>query len=305
MNYIFLKLIVRKIHIDILIIISFIIFLASCETGVERNLFISKSAIWVDGVIGTDDTVKIFLGTTSGMNSGDIAEFRDDATVNLYINNTTIPVLLTYKFELHAFSKGYYFYPRLGNVKPGDSLYFKASIDNSKFKPIEAKAFFPSPVLIEELNLKSVNNTYSNNRSVNLRIKLDSSSITDASKYLILTLRNLKYSAFDTIKKSPGIIETINSLNNISFSNGMSWNERLNSVLIDISHLKENVLPLSFTIDDLSVKNDLEIDLKTISKDYYLYCKALDNGDVGLTNVSNGAGIITGYSNSVKKVSIK
>lgn len=109
------------------------------------------------------------------MNSGDLAQFRNDATVHLFINNSSSPNLLRYNLDSEL--KGYYYYPRLANVRPGDSLSFKAWIEDSDFMEIEGKTTFPFPVLISKLDINYVSNLYNNKKEIDLTVLLDSSSI--------------------------------------------------------------------------------------------------------------------------------
>ncbi|MGE5355971.1 MAG: DUF4249 family protein [Deltaproteobacteria bacterium] len=294
----------NKIHINYFIIIFIVIFFTACELSVDENIFVRQSVIWVDGIVGTDDSVKIFLGTTSGMNSGDIAVYRDDAKVELYINNTTIPVVLDYKKLFGSSSKGFYFYPRLGAVKPGDSLIICASIDNSNLKPIKAKAIFPQPVQINDIKLKCDHNTFSNRNYIDLHFTLDEISLK-SNRFFEIRLKNKKYSETDTLKGIASQIEEIGTTNNLSISSGLFWSEKSRSIFVDYEKLEKKELKLQFDIAADAFKNDLEIELKTISPEYFEYSRALDTGNLGKSNIDGGSGIFTGYSRIFKTVAIK
>ena len=293
----------KKLYIQFIIIICFVILATSCEKNVDENIFEAKSTIWVNAIIGTEDSVKIYLGNTSGMNSGELAQFRNDATVQLFINNSSSPNLL--KFSSGNDSKGYYYYPRLASVKPGDSLFFKAWIEGSDFKEIEGKTKFPFPVLINSLKAESLSNIFNDRRKIDLKVVLDSSGTDVDDLYFEMLIRNSIFDEKDIFPGSPSKTEYLSILNNLELPYGMVWNERLNSIFIDYSKLGGQDMNVSFEISDNSFRNNIEVELRTISGEYYEYCRAIENGFTGLSNIKNGSGIFAGYSRSSKIVTIK
>jgi hypothetical protein len=298
-----LKLNYRSYYINFTLILYILIYCNACEDNTDDNIFKTDSTIWVNAIIGTEDSVKIYLGSTSGMNSGDLAQFRDDATVHLFINNSSSPNLLRYNVDSDL--KGYYYYPRLANVRPGDSLSFKARIEGSEFKEIAGKTRFPFPVLISSLKVNSVANLFNNKRKIDLTVFLDSASFDNNKKYFELKIQNQMFTEKDDFPGTPSQVETINVLNNINIPYGMVWNERLNSIFIDYEQVMGKDIGVSFEITDNSFKNNIEIELRTISKEYYEYCKAIDSGFSGISNIKNGSGIFTGFSRSSKTITLK
>lgn len=298
-----MKLKYRSYYINFILILFIVICCNACEDNIEENIFKTDSTIWVNAIIGTEDSVKIYLGNTSGMNSGDLAQFRNDATVHLFINNSSSPNLLRYNLDSEL--KGYYYYPRLANVRPGDSLSFKAWIEDSDFMEIEGKTTFPFPVLISKLDINYVSNLFNNKKEIDLTVLLDSSSIDNNKKYFELKIRNQMFTEKDNFPGFPSQVETINVLNNINIPFGMLWNERLNSIFIDYEQVGGQELGVSFEIADNSFRNNLEVELRTISKEYFEYCKAIDSGFSGQSNIKNGSGIFTGYSRSSKTITLK
>lgn len=291
------------LHIGQYLILVFLISaFYSCEKEIEDNIYTIESKIWVNALVGTNDTVRIYLGTTSGMNSGDVARYRDDATINLFVNSGTSKEL-EYKSDLNSVSKGYYYYPRLSQAKPGDSLRFEAWINGTGFKNIVGETYIPYPVIIDTLKHTSQVDLINNKLLINFKIILDSLIKNEDEKYFELKLRNNIFS--DINVEQPTEIEIISNYNNLNFSYGQSWNEGLQSILVDYSEVVGNVLDVSFCIDDKSHKNIIETELRTITKEYYFYCKALDNGSITKSNVSNGSGIFAGFSSSVKTQKVK
>jgi len=268
---------------------------SSCENDLRNDIEKNTSKIWVNAVIGTNDTIRIFLGTTSGMNSGDIARYRDDATVMLKINSFK-PKLLEFKKESGV--KGYYFADRFEHTKPGDSLSFTATVSDDNFEEVSSSTYIPNVV-----DFDAVLETYQDieNIGVDLEIFLDDENSED--KFFQLKMKNYKY--FDQKKTNLAKIADISIANSLEYPYGFSWNEKLKSFLIDQSKLDSDSLKVHFLISDDSQGNNLNIELRTITKDYYRYRKALDNGSVSNSNITNGVGIFAGYSSTSKMISIK
>lgn len=293
----------KSLHIgQFLILIILISFFQACEKDIQDNLYKTESKIWVNALVGTNDTVRIYLGTTSGMNSGDIARYRDDAIINLYVNSSTSKEL-EYKSDPNYPSKGYYYYPRLSQAKPGDSLRFEAWINGTEFENIAGETYIPFPVEIDTLIHTSQVDPINNKLNIKLKIVLDSLSKLEDNKFFELKIKNNKYA--DINQKFPTEVESISNYNNLNFSYGQSWNEGLQAILINYNEVEKNILEVSFSIDDKSHKNLIEAELRTITKEYYQYSKALDNGSITKSNVINGSGIFAGFSSSVKTKKVK
>jgi hypothetical protein len=300
-----LKLIFKTYYIYFIFISIISILFTACEDSVDDNIFNRNSKIWVDAVICNEDTVKLFVGTTSGMNSGNTAEYRSDAHIDLFVNDSEIPLPLKFKNINDPIKKGYYYYPRLTNVKVGDSLRFKAFIENSDFLPVQGKTTFPAPVRIAEIKLNATANPYNKKRKIVLDILLDTNQLNKTSGYMELKFYNEIYSKIDSLSEIPEKIEIINSLNNIDLKEGIVWNEKFQSVFFDCRDLDNSDFKVSFWINDEFVKNNIRLELRTIYKDYFQYCRAIDAGSIGNSNIINGAGIFTGISKDSKTIKVK
>lgn len=296
---------IKTYYICFLFISIFVILFSACEDNIEDDIFRKNSKIWVDAVICADDTVKLFFGTTSGMNSGDIAEYNTNAKIDLFVNDSEIPLPLKFKKINDPLKKGFYYYPRLTNVKIGDSLRFQANIENSDFLPVQGKTVFPSPVRISDCKSIISLNQYNKKRKIDLEIQLDTNQLNKSSGFLELKLFNYIYLSKDSLLEIPDKIESINSLNNIGLDEGLVWNEKFQSVFIDSNSFNNSRLNISFWIDDNFNKNNIKLELRTIFQDYYLYCRAIDTGIIGSSNIINGSGIFTGYSRDIKIIKIK
>ncbi len=278
---------------------SSFLLLYSCDNDINENLFTSPSKIWVSASVKANDTIKIFLGVTSGMNSGETAGYRDDATVRLYINNSDEPQNLIYKKINNT--KGYYFNPDMPRAKPGDSLKFVGWIEGEDYEKVEAAAYIPKPVNIDSVSVRKANSPKNEKMKIQLEMMLDTSEF-QGNMYFDLKMKNCLY-IHDP--KIPAYIQYICSKDNLTLSYGMYWNESIQSILVDYSHVKNNKLSVSFLVQEDCIKNTLEICLKTISREYYDYVKAVDNGYIVNSNIDSGSGIFTGYSESKKLVIIK
>lgn len=280
------------------------IFLFSCEDEFSAdNIEIQKSKIWIDGVVGTDDTIKLFLGTTSGLNSKDIAEYKDNALINLFVNSDNIPIKLKYKKDLHYKSGGFYYYPRLANAFPGDTISFTGWIPGSKFDTVSAETLIPNPVNLNDVKCTNTNDYIKNVSKVSLEVGLDTSKITEVNRYLELYLTDYKYE--NDILSTPSSIIIIDVQNDLDLSDGLSWNSSKSSILIDRNLIKNNRFSVNFIISKKSGKDKIELKLKTISSDYYKYSKALDNSSLDISNINNGYGIFSGYSKVTKSILLK
>lgn len=295
----------KTYYINFIFISIFTILFEACEDSIDNDIFNRNSKIWIDAVICTEDTVKLFVGTTSGMNSGNTAEYRTDARVDLYVNDSDIPLPLKFKNLNDPVKKGFYFYPRLTNVKVGDSLRFKANIENSDLLPVQGKTTFPAPVRIAEIKSTVTANPYNKKRKIELDILLDTNQLKNSSGYMELKFYNEIYSKKDTLSELPEKIEIINSLNNIDLKEGTVWNEKFQSVFFDCNDLYNSAFKVSFWINDDYVKNNIRLELRTIYKDYFQYCRAIDAGNIGNSNITNGAGIFTGFSKDSKIIKVK
>ncbi len=282
-----------------LYLLSSVFIFYSCDNDVNSSIFTSHSKIWVDAVVKTTDTVKIYLGVTSGMNSGVTARYRDDATVQLFVNNSEIPKVLEYK-EL-SLNKGYYYCPQLSGVKPGDSLTFVGWIEGEEFERVEAKTYIPAPVNIDKIKLIKRTLTGDSKEKIDLEMILDTSRI-GKNLYFELDIKNYVYT-YST--KVPTYIKKVGTKDDLGFSYGMYWNNSKESILVNYALIKNDNIPISFTIPANVIKNELEINIKTITKDYYEYSKAIENGSISKSNISNGTGIFTGYSESKNMIVIE
>ncbi|HHB51753.1 MAG TPA: DUF4249 family protein [Saprospiraceae bacterium] len=293
----------NKVYIGFIYIISFSIFIfASCEKEIDNSVFYRPSKIWINSNIKTNDTVKIYLGTTSGMNSGEIAKYRDDAEIELFVNSSEIPKKLIYKKE--SDTKGFYFYPRLSNAKPGDSLSFIAEIDGSDFGVVTGSTTIPKPVKIDTCYFATESKPVINERFVNLTIKLDTFQIKRDVFLQLKILNNIFYkSGYNP--KMPNAVERVDTKNNLVLGYGLYWNSSTNTILANPELLTNNEISLTFVVDDQYFKNELSLELNTINKSYFDYIRAVDNGNVIKTNISHGLGVFSGYSQDQYFIYIK
>ena len=114
----------------------------SCEVDLSGTVRQEESKIWVKAIVGVNDVVKIYVGNTSGLNSDDKAEYRDDAIVKLKVNSGSYQKL-NYKIDPKSSYKGYYFSNRLENAFEGDTLCFIAWIPGSEFDTVKGKTYIP------------------------------------------------------------------------------------------------------------------------------------------------------------------
>ncbi len=292
---------VRKVDLYSFLLLSFVaVFSLSCESDIARSVAPVESKVWVSSVVCSDEEVRLYLGNTSGMNSGDIAQYRDDATVFLYVNSD-IEVKLDYVLEDSVQNKGYYFKQRLADAKSGDILSFEAWMDGSKFGKVSGKTYIPNPVQIDSVNYITIGeNSVDNSKKINLNIYLKEQQVADQNQYYQVEIENLEYSD----EQSLNLINSslITPSDGLVLGYGQTWNKYLNSILVRGDRVA-NLLSMDFDVHK-SVSNKLKIRVNTITPDYYNYAISLDNGGVYSSNIHNGVGIFSGVSGVTKRIRV-
>ncbi len=289
----------KFIHIfNVTILVFLILILHSCEVDLSNTIRATDSKIWVNAIVGVNDTVRIYIGNTSGLNSGDKAQYRNDAVVKLRVNQG-LEKNLKYRIDPKSPYRGYYYTRRLENSAEGDTLRFISWIPDSDFDTVKGETIIPAPPLFSDPVLKS---SYENGSILNsLDINLKDSS--DIKGFYEINLRSLNYS--DINSEMPTKVEDISLLNDLKLPYGLTWNEKLNSILIDYRDLETDSLHINFRVKNNYSKINLSFIIKKVTKEYYDYFKALDGGSVVNSNIVNGSGIFAGYSKYSKEIKIK
>ncbi len=277
-----------------------LIFFLSCESDLPGGVRSVDSKMWIKSIVGSNEEVRLYLGSTSGLNSMDIASYRSDATVWFYVNSD-IQVKLDYKEEDSLEHIGYYFKERLANAKPGDSLSFEAWIDDTDFSSVSGSTRVPYPVAIDSVDVATIGESVLEGlKSVNLNIYLGDTTLNE-DRYYQLEIQSLEYSDIEGISLAHSC--SINPSNDLILGYGQTWNQYLRSILVHSSGSDNSLLSMQFYVKD-AVSNRLKIKLSTITSDYYNYAMSLDNGGVCSTNINNGVGVFSGASSQTKVVKI-
>jgi len=273
--------------------------LDSCEVDLSDSIRPVDSRIWVNAIVGVKDVVKIYVGNTSGVNSGDKAEYRDDAVVKLKVNSGSYNRLV-YRIDSTSANKGYYYYGRLENALEGDTLSFMSWIPGSDFDTVKGVTYIPRKPEISE---PVVSTSIASTGYFMVDIDLDIPDSLKSSKYFEIRLKEWKYS--DINSEYPTIVRDVTLLNDLKLSYGLTWNEKLNSTLFDYSDLEDSNLHLKFKVKNNYSGIKINFELRAVTKDYYDYFKALDGGSIVNSNIINGSGIFAGYAKYSKLYDIK
>jgi len=283
---------------SILILIILMSTFESCEVDLSSSIGPVDSKIWVNAIVGVNDTVKIYLGNTSGLNSGDKTQYRKDAVVKLKVNSGTFQSL-KYRVDPRSPYKGYYKTNRLENSFEGDTIKFIAWIPRSEFDTVKGETYIPRIPSLEDPIVKST--SVNSDLLVDINLSLADSSNYD--KYYEIKMQSLNYS--NIYDELPSEIDDITLLNDLKMSYGLTWNEKLNSILIDYNDLEDDNLNISYKIKNNHSKINLGLQIKKVTKEYYEYFKALDGGTIVKSNIENGSGIFAGYACYRKEFVIK
>jgi len=290
----------RAIHIFYITILFILIsVLDSCEVDLSDTIRPVDSKIWVNAVVGIGNPVKIYIGNTSGVNSGDKAEYRDDAVVKLKVNSGSYNKLM-YKIDPKSSYKGYYHYGRLENAAEGDTLSFKCWIPGFDFDTVKGVTYIPQKPVMPDPDVATTI-TPSGDFLVDIDVNIQDSLVK--GKYFEIRLRELKYS--DINSEDPSVESNVTLLNDLKLSYGLNWNERLNSTLFDYNNIEDGNLHLKFKVRNNFSAIKINFELRAITKDYFDYFKALDGGTIVKSNIINGSGIFSGYAKCTKKITIK
>ncbi len=258
-----------------------------------------ESKIWVNAVVGQGAPVKIYIGNTSGVNSGDKAEYRDDAVVKLKVNSGSYNKLI-YKIDPKSSYKGYYYYRRLENPVEGDTLSFKCWIPDSDFDTVKGVTYIPRTPEISDL---VVSTTVASSQEFLVDIEVNLSDSLISAEYYEIRLKEWKYS--NRQDEYPSVENNVTLLNDLKLSYGLTWNEKLNSTLFDFNDLDDSNLHLKFKVRNNFSAIKINFELRAITRDYYDYFKALDGGAIVNSNITNGSGIFSGYAKYSKTFDIK
>lgn len=276
------------------------VFAISCEEDISAGDSAGvDSKLWVNSVVYSGEEIRVYVGNTSGLNSGDIASYRSDATVLLHVNSD-IDVKLDYR-EDSLGNKGYYFKERLADAKSGDSLSLEAWIEDSDFGVATSSTVVPSGVVIDSIALETVSEDVVDSlKVVDLSIYLGDTLQGDQAKHYQLEIESFEYrdSEGSVLVKSTVVTPSTG----LVLGYGQMWNKYFNSIFVSGSEFP-NRLNVEFYIHK-SVYNEVKIKLNTITSDYYKYVMALDNGDVSSTNINNGVGIFGGGSRTTRTIKV-
>lgn len=298
-----------------------IFFLISCQKETKFEIQYPAGKLVVNCLINPNSLCKVYL--TESLNPTDIINFKDvtGADIELFINGNSAVLFDTYIETFKNPGLGYYTNPDI-SVNVNDSLEIKVS--HSNFESINAKTYIPEKPNVEvDILTYSVEEFtdswlaekgYDFNASIKLTIFDNKATETFYSVKMFYFADAVPYPHEGDTLYTDKIHFNINADNMIKtykFNEGYIFsNENFTNGNDDYILLIE---------DGLYVKrpdfNKVYLEIKSISKDYYLYQKtmieyyqAIDNPFSEPAkvygNINKGYGIFAGYNSVIDTVFI-
>ncbi|WP_222845722.1 DUF4249 domain-containing protein [Flavilitoribacter nigricans] len=245
----------------------------------------------------------------------DPEEYLTNAEVDLYWNNTFLERLEV----VIPKDPNYPPYYKSWENKPVAGLEYTIKVSVDGFKPVMAKSSVPPSVKITDFDLANVvtepvqGGAY-NRKHFSAIVDFDDPSTTKNYYHLNITqqINNYVLEGRDTlITKSmlqPVLFDPLDNENGIS--------AHLNGGLLFEDKPGKQALGISFSVD-IDPRSQLlgktYVELRTLSREYYLYYTSLSRSEgsnpnplndpvIVFENIENGYGIFAGYSNSLDSV---
>ncbi len=287
---------------NLLIIISAVLFLTSCEKEIEYKDFDFKNFLVLNSILQEDSLMWCSVSSSKSIIEEDKELDIVNAKVLVYKDDNLID-------ELKHRNKGRYFTEN--NIKVEQGGKYKISVSVEGFKDVEANTEIPEKPQFNINYFKKEKNKYNVGITINDKkghnyYRLKTYILKDGVRFY------LKVKTTDPIfHDNKTYVENENSLNNTK-NNFQIFND-------DLFDGENYELKFSLEYGNWTFNNPtLNVELFAISKELYLYYKTIeaykekgDNGDDPFSepikifsNVKNGAGILGCSSLSVKSTKI-
>lgn len=303
------------VHLGKSLFILLFTFTMSCEEPVELNLENTETKLVINSHFTPDEHFEVFLSRSLFAESDEFAEYPTDAEVKLYKGNEVLETL----WPVNRSPKYPFFSYQSKNVKPEVGIEYTIRAEVPKLEKVSASSTVPAPSILKEVGISSLNKEYPVDDdstivdyTFDLAIEIEATTALPAYYHLDVNYELVAYiiDESDTIRTYSGDFTHIVLENTDGDFEGLT--HYAEGILIKqastdnlILHFKTRTPdPVQTSID---LFDKLYIDLRTVSKDYYLYHNKLTrqfeyDGDVLNepvllhNNVNNGYGIFAGYS---------
>jgi len=302
--------------------ILLLIFTMSCEEPIELDLDGTETTLVLNCHFSPDETFEVFISKSISPYSEEFEfeEYPNDALVQIYKGNEVLETLWPINGQLT--------YPFLSyqsvNVKPevGVAYTVRAKLDD--FERVNATSVIPEPVTINDVGIINIRKEYPKmigatstidstviDYVFDLSVKLEGVINLPAYYHLDVYYERVSYTveSSDTIRSYSGDFDSVELEHEEGVVDGLKHYDK--GILIK-QEASKNVAYIfkTRTRNPIDSKQDifdrLYVDLRTVSKDYFLYHTKLTrqyeyDGDVLNdpvllhNNVNNGYGIFAGY----------
>ncbi len=328
----------KSIYLQTIIFSLFALIVTSCETEIEFRGDDTASLLVVNSILSPDSAVKVHVSESKFFLKDDSSfENVNDAIVNLWVNGSLYE-------QLSSTGQGFY----AGNYIPKAGDIIKITAKNNKFPEVNAESEIvqATPIVsvdttIHVSDIYPIVNGYGNysdtigySKTTEMKINLKfndqpnkknyykiavklNQEYSDGSKYM----RNYYFSSDDLVfgnTTEAGIFDE-SSYNfyhefNDDLFDGKSYSLKLNTSFISIVYDNDPSGDTSDSEPVEIVKNELILELQSISKSYYLYLKTRNAGTSVIdffsepvqiySNIEGGIGILGSYNTSRFKIDI-
>jgi len=331
-------------HISYILALGISLLLLSCENVIEFSGEATKPLLVVNSFITPDSLIKVHVSKSRFFLQADSIRYQtvNNATVNVWVNGTKIE-------KLSSIGQGYYlssFKPQLGDI-------IKITAGNAEFTEVSCytEVISPNPILAADTTNHIFNEEYmiqyssTNNgpyipdtigvlKTESFQVKIKFNDPAATSNYYMLDLKTISYFDNDSISITNTWLNSddmvFGSNNNTGpFETGTySYNHEFSDELINGKeyNLKFTFRSQNYTYNEehkntwnkeqkAPVKQELLIELKSISESYFKYLRSLSASTSTIeffsepvqiySNVNGGIGILGSYSRSVYKINLK
>ena len=286
----------------------------SCEEPVELDLGDTETKLVVNCHFTPNENFEAFISRSLFPNSEKFPEYPIDAEVQIYKGNEVLETLWPVNRE-----PAYPFFSyQSKNIKPEVGVEYTLRAKLSKLEKVNATATIPPPSTIKEVSLSNVRKEFPNAEDstridyvFDLSIEIEAAENEPSYYHLDIYYELVSYiiDQSDTIRTYSGEFTSI-ILDDPDGSFG-GLKHYTKGILLKQETSENLVLTFKTRTDpvflDQDILDKLYIDLRTVSRDYFLYHTKLTrqyeyDGDVLNdpvllhNNVNNGYGIFAAYS---------
>ena len=141
-------------HPSILLLGLVLLSTLACETVVEVEVPKEAPKLVINSYIGTDDSVTVYLSQSKSVLDNKPIQAVSGAEIVLWEEGIAVATL---EEASDPYQKGYYFSPFV----PAAGKHYTLRVAKSGYESVEAKAYIPLPVPIQEITLDTSVSTYS------------------------------------------------------------------------------------------------------------------------------------------------